>query len=123
LLFKKNAVGSKGEVMYALYRRKLADERGQVFSEQRLSARKAQFADTERHRDADEALNLFKRKDMFAALEFYVLGHAIEATDVTAVRYADAKTVVDAGVLIDQRLHGEGLHGGIHYILVYATKI
>src|SRR6185437_14481875 len=110
VLSEQNAVGSQSQVLNAGDRHQLANQFGKAFADQRLTARYAQLADAQGHRNLNKTLDFLEREDVLARLELDpFFGHAIETTDVTAVSYADPQVVVQTTESIDKRGH-EILH-------------
>src|SRR5207247_8425021 len=89
-LAQQNRVGGERKVLDTRNRYQFPDQDGQIAADEWLAAGDAQLADSQPNGHAYEALDLFERQNLAALRELHAgFGHAIEAPDITAVRYAD----------------------------------
>src|SRR5579883_534394 len=101
---EQNAVGGERQVLDPRQRRQLANEHREILANQGLAAGNAQLGYAEGDGHADEALDLFERQNLFARHVFdALLGHAVEAADITAVGDTNPQVVVNARKSVDQR--------------------
>jgi hypothetical protein len=103
-LGEQDAVSRQCQVVNPGNRGEFTDQHGQVFANQRLSSGDAKLGDSQPHGHANEPFDLLKRENFAAIHELHaVFRHAVEAADIAAVGYADAKVVMCSAECIDER--------------------
>ena len=83
--------------------RQRADERHDAAPDQRLAAGQPQLAHAARDEGAAQPVELLQREQVRLRQEVHVLGHAIDAAEVAAVRHRHAQIGDRARERIDQR--------------------
>ena len=73
-----------------------------VAAHQRLAACEPQLAHAQTDEGAAEAIDLFERQQVGAGKERHVFRHAIDATEITTIRYGDLQIRNPAAKRIDK---------------------
>ena len=80
-----------------------AEQPHDVLAHQRLTAGDAQLADAAAHERRAQPVEFFERQKVLLRQERHVLGHAVDAAEVAAVRHRYAQILDAAAEGIDQR--------------------
>ncbi len=109
VLLEQHAVGRHREVVQPRLAGEDLDERGQVVAHERLAARQADAVDAERAEDVGEPADLFELEQVRAGKPHVVLlGHAVVAAQVAAVRHREAEVAERAAEAVRER-HGRSI--------------
>jgi hypothetical protein len=88
------AVGGQRQLLEGARSRdggRAAEQAHDVLAHQRLAAGQAQLPDAAAHEGAAQPLQLLERQHLGLGQEGHVLGHAIDAAEIAAVRHRDAQ--------------------------------